>query len=375
MAAAAGERARNMGNRMTFRSLALAFLVWLAAGLGTAMAADPRPEVPTGKGLPVLVKVGVAFLAIESFSENTGSFKATIDLRARWTDIRLRRPAVEANDPPRVLRGAAAQAQLEELWVPKVDVINQRGEPSYTELGLRLFPDGGVEMLRRISAEFATPVDIGRFPFDHQDLRVELAVRDQTADTVALEYEQDDLDFSRASRNASLDGWEIGPVELLSQPLPGWYGGTHASVVAALEIARHPGPVIASIFIPLFASLLIPLLGIWLNRVEDGVFQLEAFELVNLIVGGLFAVIALNFTVNSSYQLLGTGDNPVSRLFALNYLALGISLMISVALYRFNVVAGWFGRYVQEQLYLYLVWAVPLLMLVTAVSVILVAMA
>ena len=39
-------------------------------------------------------------------------------------------------------------------------------------------------------------------------------------------------------------------------------------------------------------AFLIPLLGIWLNRVEDGVFQIETFEFVNLIVGGLFAVIA-----------------------------------------------------------------------------------
>jgi hypothetical protein len=125
----------------------------------------------------------------------------------------------------------------------------------------------------------------------------------------------------------------------------------------------------------LFASLLIPLLGIWLNRVEDGVFQIETFEFVNLIVGGLFAVIALNFTVNSTYQVLGSGDNPVSRLFALNYVALGISLMINVLMFRFNVVGRWFGRYVQEQLYLFLIWAVPLLMLVSAASVILVAMA
>ena len=129
------------------RYLTLGCTFWLMAALTTAMAADPpRPGVPTGKGLPVQIKVGVAFLSIESFSENSGSFKATIDLRARWTDIRLRRPAAEANDPPRVLRGAAAQAQLDELWVPKVDVINQRGEPSYTALGLRIYPDGQVEI-------------------------------------------------------------------------------------------------------------------------------------------------------------------------------------------------------------------------------------
>lgn len=75
------------------RHLTLAWMFWVTATLATAMAADPpradpmrtdpRPGVPTGKGLPVQVKVGVAFLAIESFSENTGSFKATVDLRLR----------------------------------------------------------------------------------------------------------------------------------------------------------------------------------------------------------------------------------------------------------------------------------------------------
>jgi hypothetical protein len=354
----------------------LAWTFWLMAAFTMAMAAEPpRPGLPTGKGLPVQIKVGVAFLSIDSFSENTGTFKATVDLRLRWVDTRLRKPAAEANGPPKVLRGAEAQAQLDELWVPKVDVVNQRGDSSYAALGLRLYPDGQVEMTRRISGEFATPVDVGSFPFDHQDLRIELAVREQTADIVALEYEQDDLDFSRPSRNASLDGWEIGTVELSSVPLPGWYGATHSSVVASLEVTRVPAPIIASIFIPLFASMLIPLLGIWLNRIDDGLFQIETFELVNLIVGGLFAVIALNFTVNSTYQLLGSGDNPVSRLFALNYVALGIGLMINMVLFRFNVVGRWLGRYVQEQFYLFLTWAVPLLMLITAASVILVAMA
>ncbi len=150
---------------------------------------------------------------------------------------------------------------------------------------------------------------------------------------------------------------------------------SHARVVASLEIAREPGSVIAPIFIPLFASLLIPLPGIWMNRVEDGVFQIETFEFVNLIVGGLFAVIALNFTVNSTYQALGSGDNPVSRLFGLNYADPGRQpdgqhRCCSASTWS----SRWFGPYVQEQLYMFLVWAVPLLVLVTAASVILVAM-
>ncbi len=62
---------------------------------------------------------------------------------------------------------------------------------------------------------------------------------------------------------------------LTSQPLKGWYGAMHTRAVAALTIAREPGSVLASIFIPLFASLLIPLLAIWLNHMEDGKFGIE----------------------------------------------------------------------------------------------------
>lgn len=97
----------------------------------------------------------------------------------------------------------------------------------------------------------------------------------------------------------------------------------------------------------LLAWLLIPLLAIWLNRVEDGAFQIETFELVNIIIGGLFAVIALNFTVNSVYEVLESGDNPINRLFALNYVTLAVSLAVNLLLFRFRVVERAFGIYVQ----------------------------
>ena len=85
-------------------------------------------------------------------------------------------------------------------------------------------------------------------------------------------------------------------------------------------------------------------------------------------------MIALNFTVNSAYQVLSSGD-PVNRLFTLNYTTLGISLLVNVLMFRFGVVERLFGRYVQEQLYFFLMWAVPLLVLTMASAVVLVAIA
>jgi hypothetical protein len=261
------------------------------------------------------------------------------------------------------------------MWKPEVAIGNRVGDLQTLGTGLRLFSNGEVELLTRYAGEFATPYDVSRFPFGEQRLEVRLEVRNLTSNEISLSYGQDDLDFSRVVAGASLGGWILRFVDLKVDAIPGWYGGAHATSTAALEIVRTPGPVVAAIFIPLLASLIIPLLAIWLNPVEDGIFQVDTYEMVNITIGGLFAIIALNFTVNSVYEVLNSGDNPINRLFALNYVTLAVSLSVNILLVRFGVVARLFGRYAQEQLYLFLTWAIPVLVLATAASIILVALA
>jgi hypothetical protein len=342
------------------------------AAAAPAAAAPAQTGIPLDKGLPIAVRISVAYADIAGFDENAGTFEATVDVRSRWQDLRLKQSDDHASDPPLVLHGADADAKLATMWVPKLSIINLKGEASYNELGLRIFPDGTVELMHRTTGVFTMSYDAARFPFDRQNLEVDVADRDNTTDSVILTYDQDDLDYSRASDDASLNGWSLGLVTLKNAPLPGWYMTQHPKIVASLQITRYPGLVVAAIFIPLFAALLIPLLAIWLNRVEDGRFEIETFELVNLIIGGLFAVIALNFTVYGSYGVLSSGDNAVNRMFALNYITLGVSLAVNVIFYRFNVLESLFGRWVQEQAYLYLSWAIPVLALTFAAAIMLV---
>ena len=343
--------------------------------LSAAAFAQTLTDLPTGKGLPVVVQVGVSFVDIPAFDENKGTFTTTVDIRVRWEDARLAKPAADAGNPPQVYRDAAAEARLAEIWSPGVDLVNRRGDATFRTQGLRIFPNGAVELMTRTRADFNTPVDIRRFPFDRQTLQISASARNHTTDAVTLQFDQDDLDFSQVSAKANLDGWTLGLVGLTSQPLSGWYNASHGRVVAALTIEREPGLAVAAIFIPLFASLLIPVLALWLNRMEDGVFQIETFELVNLIVGGLFAVIALNFTVYSSYAVLASGGNAVTKLFALNYVTLAISLLVNILFYRFQVFEYLFGRFVQEQMYRFLLWGIPVIVFALATSFILNALA
>jgi hypothetical protein len=118
------------------------------------------------------------------------------------------------------------------------------------------------------------------------------------------------------------------------------------------------------------------MIAIWLQKVSDeGDFEVDAFELANIVIGGLFAVIALNFTVNSEYSSLASGDNTVTRLFALNYAALAIAMVINIGMFQYKLVERWFGKYVQEQLYWFLCGAVPALAFGAAATFLLVAWA
>lgn len=330
-------------------------------------------SLPLGKGLPVKVRVGLYFQNITAFDDNQGTFNGTVDMRLRWEDPRLRYPAETTPRGFQEYRGPSADQKLKEVWVPRVAFANLKESPSDQTTSLRIFPSGWVEVMQRTTGRFAVPIDSGAFPFDKQTLGVEVTVSRETTGEASLVVLQEDIDFSRSAQGLSIDGWTPGLINIKRYTQPGWYGEFHSGLVVGLAVARDSAKVVVPVFIPLLAALLIPMLAIWMNSTEAGEFVVDTFELGNIIVGGLFAVIALNFTINAVYGSVAKGDNTVTRLFGLNYVALGLGLATVVLLYRYNVPKRLFGRYVQEQVFVYLSWAVPLLAFGTALAFILVA--
>jgi hypothetical protein len=335
----------------------------------------PAVDIPRSKGLPVIVRTALFFTAIDSFDDNNGTFEATTDLRLSWHDAALRYPALQAPRGYKEYRASAAESELTKIWTPIIRFANRVGEPSFTERRLRVFPDGRVETLTRTAALYKIPVDVSQFPFDHQSLRVELAVREDTLETVDLDFSSEDVDFSRVANDAEIDGWTLGLVNLNREVLKGWDGERYAKVSASVRVQRVATGAIATVFIPLFASLLIPFLATWMNKAEDGGFSVDAFELANVVIGGLFAVIALSFAISSSYPAVAAGDNTVTRLIGLNYVALALGLFIIVVFYRYSIPSRWLGPYLQEQAFRFLIWAFPFLFICTGLAFVLIAAA
>lgn len=346
-----------------------------AAPPASASASAEAPTLPTGKGLPVVVGTAVFFLDLKSFDDTKGEFECTTDLRLTWTDLRLRYPASDSFKGYKELRGKDAEEQLTKIWVPNVEVTNRLETQGYVGRRLRLFPDGRVELTTRTTGKYKTKVEPERFPFDRQILPLDMIVREDTTDEVVLRFSQEDVEFSHAAGTLALDGWKAGLVDMRSEIVAGWNGDRYSRAVGALAIDRIPSTGLAPIFIPLMASLLIPLLVLWMNRATDEGFEVEAFELANMGIGGLFSVIALSFAIYSAYGVLSGSDNTVTRLFGLNYATLALSLGIVVSLFRYNLAHRWFGPYVNAQLFKFIAWALPVLTLATSIAFLLVAAA
>ncbi|MES2944366.1 MAG: hypothetical protein V4772_15975 [Pseudomonadota bacterium] len=338
--------------------------------------AAPVPNitsVPQGRGQPVYVRAGLSFLQLQGIDENDGSFTATVDMRLRWQDLRLAYPADQEATGYQEFTEADADKKLTQIWQPNIEFNNLKGSPTFQKRGLRIYPNGRVEMMQRTTGAFNTDFSLENFPFDKQKLVVELIARNEPIQKVMLDFQQDDLEFSNAQHGGGAEGWVLGLVELAKSTAEAWHGEQNSQLKIALVVKRDQKSLLATIFVPLFASLLIPLLVLWLNKIEDGEFAIDAFQLTNISIGGLFAVVALNFTVNSSFVKLAAGDNPVMRLFGLNYFLLALSIAVGILLYRFNLVKRLFGPYVQEEFFIFINWAVPVVVFATATAMVLMA--
>jgi hypothetical protein len=79
-------------------------LVWslalAVAGRGelpeASSPADSLRSLHLGKGLPVVVLMGLRYVEVNSIDETEDAYTATVDLRLRWQDLRLQYPPESA---------------------------------------------------------------------------------------------------------------------------------------------------------------------------------------------------------------------------------------------------------------------------------------
>jgi hypothetical protein len=166
-------------------------------------AGDLQGTRPNAGGAPDEVALGVGLLDIAAIDDREQVFMADIYVQVQWQDPRL---AVDS-----AARDDLRTVELDEIWHPRLTVINSRGLD-------RLFPDtatvdkkGNVIVRQRLAGPLAIELDLREFPFDTQKLPIEV---------VSYQYTPEEIVFSADSELiADLDrlsggGWVYTATEM-----------------------------------------------------------------------------------------------------------------------------------------------------------------
>jgi hypothetical protein len=131
-------------------------------------------DLPPDRHGPVPVLVDYFLLDVTSVNGAEETFGASLYFDVKWRDSRMAFDAKAFGADRALYTGAKAQEQLAEMWTPAVTVSNLSGDPQIEAESLTIYADGQVEYEVRLTANFSSPMELSRFPFDRQRLSVKL---------------------------------------------------------------------------------------------------------------------------------------------------------------------------------------------------------
>lgn len=266
-------------------------------------------ERPLADGEPVTVQAGVVLIDLFGIDQSRETFNADFMLFLQWKDPRLSEQAL----------GRSIQHckyQLDDIWHPNHQFLNQRNLSRQTIYDMHIGPDGTVLFSERVFGEFSSPLDMVDFPFDHQLLVVQLLAAGNSPDEVVFE-----IDEAKSGRlkGLSLAGWnlEANYTDTRLPPLEGAVS-THTRLNHAIQVNRNVGYYVWKHIVPLCFIMLMAYSVFWLDK--DNVPPLAG-----IASASIFALIAFLLGMNH-------GLPPIAYLTRMDQFVFGIMVLVFLAL-------------------------------------------
>jgi hypothetical protein len=231
--------------------LTFALLVWLIAPAWCpANTTVSRPNAGAG---PTPVNVYLYMVDIFEVSGADQTFNADVALIAEW------------RDPTLAGKWTAMQsAKMEDVWEPRLQLVNQRGASALLPQRVEIHPDGLVRYRQRWSGRFTARMDLRDFPLDRQRFHVQVVSLGYSRDEVEL---IPDLGGKRSGRaeQLSITDWELGRARMEIadfEPAPGMKA--LAGVQLTWEGKRHVGYYAVQVIFPLVMIVLMGWAALWI---------------------------------------------------------------------------------------------------------------
>ena len=230
------------------------FLGALANAQPGAVNDDLSGTRPNAGGEPDQVTVRLGLLDISEISDREQVFTADIFVEIGWQDPRL---AVDGDKSERL-----RTVPLDEIWHPRLTVINNRGLDLLLPEVATIDHLGSVLARQRLAGPLAVDLELHDFPFDTQRLRIEV---------VSYQYSAAEIVFSENSElvarldNLSGNGWTysaLEPERFVYRLKDDGRGGS--GVVFAVMAEREAAYYIFTLALPMTLILFLAWMTHWL---------------------------------------------------------------------------------------------------------------
>ena len=298
----------------------------------------PRPD---DNSHPTQILVGIYTLDFAKINEIEQTVYLDFYLGLQWHDSRL--------DPLLSTQAFSPyQRSLEEVWHPNIHIINQRKLTKELDQIVHINPNGIVTYRQRFYGELATTLNLKRFPFDEQNIKIEL---------ISFSYSPDEINLIGAdqlngiSQEISLVNWSVKDISTHShahyiQPEQRNYARFDYQITVKRHSSFYAWRVLFPVALIVFMS--------------DLVFWLEPTQIIPQITLATATMVSL-----ITYQFILRQELPrMNYLTAEDKVIVGAMLLVFLALVEsvtsINLVSAGY-RAIAVSLDEILRWLVPLL--------------
>jgi len=252
---------------------------------GATFVTSPNPDGPA------LVHIGLYVDQITDVDESSNSFRMQGFLDLIWCDPRLAFNPSETDTKVEIFLEDDAHEALNNIWWPNLEFVNEDEPVSIENLTLLVHADGTVEYRSKFSGNFASIFNLHAFPFDEQNLLVEIESFEWASDTLAFLEQEGIVGFSEEFH---IPEWYVTDISehIQSKKEPRDHN-EFSEFIATIHVKRDPGVYTTKVMIPLGVIILISMIIFWMDA--------EAFEdRLGASMTGLLTAVAYQFIASQN---------------------------------------------------------------------------
>jgi hypothetical protein len=250
------------------------------------------------------VEVRVLLIDVEKIDTVSQSFTANLSVVMRWRDQNL------AHEGP-----ASISVPLDDIWYPRIQILNQQNIVSTLPPSAEILPDGEVVQRQRFWGSFAQPLDLQSFPFDNQVLKITLANVGFDGGIVRLSPSPNSGIYKKLTMpDWKITGWDFVATDFLFEDESTSVEG----MIFSLNVERDSGFFKFKVILPLILIVMMSWLVFWIDP------TLAASQ-ISVSVTSMLTMIAYRFALAGMMPRL-------TFLTSLDYFVLASTLVVFLSM-------------------------------------------